>query len=242
VALLAAVSFTASLLAVLSLPWWAARWQGEFAEPPPSVEGALGAFLGWQLLGWLVVPIVVAPLPDPERLLVAQFVLYALGLALLKPLVNLRLRVTWQLVALGVTGYWLCLPGALLAGWLTKLLGFAPQSVNPALKMVLDSQGWQIVAMGLLVAVAGPCFEELLFRGVVYRALRQPLGIRGAMLASALLFAVVHADPAMVLPLLTLGYIFAWLTERSGSLVPSMLAHSFWNGATFLLLTVSRGG
>ena len=39
----------------------------------------------------------------------------------------------------GLTGYWLCLPGALLAGWLTKLLGFTPQSVNPALKMVLDS-------------------------------------------------------------------------------------------------------
>lgn len=242
VALLAALSFSASLLALLSLPWWAARWPGEFPDPAPPLEGALRAFLSWQLLGWLVIPTLVQGLPDPWRLFIAQIVLYALGLALLRPLLRPRLRVTWQLVALGVTGYWLCLPAALLAGWLTKLLGFTPQSVNPALKLVLESQGWQVVAMGLLVAVVGPCFEELLFRGVLYRSFRQRLGLRGAILASAVLFAVVHADPAMVLPLLSLGVIFAWLTERSGSLVPSMLAHSFWNGATFLLLTLSRGG
>lgn len=242
VALLAAVSFSASLLALLSLPWWAARWPGEFADPPPPLEGAWAAFLGWQLLGWLVVPSLVMGMPDPWRLLVAQTLLYALGLALLRPLIRPNLRVTWQLMALGLTGYWLCLPGALLAGWLTKLLGFTPQSVNPALKMVLDSQGWQVVAMGVLVAVAGPCFEELLFRGALYRAFRERMGPGRAIVASAFLFAVVHADPAMLLPLFTLGVIFAWLTERSGSLVPSMLAHSFWNGATFLLLTLSRGG
>ncbi len=243
VALLAAVSFTASLLALLSLPWWSARWHEEFVTPAPSLEGTLGAFLGWQLLAMLLVPSLVQALPDPARLFVAQTLLYLLGLALLQPLRPWRgLRLTPALLALGVTGYWLCLPGALLAGWLTKLLGFSPQSVNPALKLVLDSQGWQVVAMGLLVAVAGPCFEELLFRGTIYRAWRGPMGPRGAMLASALLFAVVHADPAVVLPLGTLGLIFAWLTERSGSLVPSMVAHSFWNGATFLLLTLSRGG
>lgn len=243
VALLAAVSFTASLLALLSLPWWAARWHEEFSSSPPPVEGALGAFLGWQLLAMLLVPGLVHGLPDPARMFVAQTLLYVLGLALLQPLRPWReLRPTPALLALGVTGYWLCLPGALLAGWLTKLLGFSPQSVNPALKLVLDSQGWQIAIMGFLVAVAGPCFEELLFRGTLYRSWRGSLGPRRAMLASALLFAVVHADPAMVLPLGTLGLIFAWLTERSGSLVPSMVAHSFWNGATFLLLTLSRGG
>jgi membrane protease YdiL (CAAX protease family) len=89
-----------------------------------------------------------------------------------------------------------------------------------------------LVAVTLPVAIG----EEVFFRGYAYRLLRARLGRPAGLVVSALLFALVHGvEPGAWLPVLPVGLVLALLVERSGSLVPAMLAHAVVNGLAILL-------
>ena len=85
----------------------------------------------------------------------------------------------------------------------------------------------------LLVPVA----EEVLFRGILYQALRQRTGVAIAALVSAVGFAALHAQPSpsAAIVFLPMGILFAVAFERTHSLYPSMLMHAAYNGVIILL-------
>jgi membrane protease YdiL (CAAX protease family) len=89
----------------------------------------------------------------------------------------------------------------------------------------------------LAFAVAGvaPVLEEVVFRGYVWRALEVNVGRTAALLGSTLLFCAYHLDPVQSLALLPTAALLGWLRLRSGSLVPSIVAH-FANNALGVLL------
>jgi len=89
--------------------------------------------------------------------------------------------------------------------------------------------------------------EEWVFRGYIYRALRERWRRGTAVLASSLLFAALHAaNPgfsAMALVNVFLfGAVFALLVERTGSLWSATLAHGVWNFAVSCLLSLPVSG
>ncbi len=89
----------------------------------------------------------------------------------------------------------------------------------------------------LVTAVAAPIVEELMFRGVLYPALKGPWGAVGAAALSGAVFAVVHPTiPGGFLPIMLLGFAFALTYERRGSLLPNIVMHGIHNG--LILLTV----
>lgn len=90
------------------------------------------------------------------------------------------------------------------------------------------SSPWLLLVGGIVVA---PVVEELFFRGFVFAGLRERYGWRKAGLISAGLFAVLHFQPLMVLPILLLGMIFAYLYHRSGSIWPAVIVHVLTNAA-----------
>jgi membrane protease YdiL (CAAX protease family) len=89
-----------------------------------------------------------------------------------------------------------------------------------------------------LALVAAPLFEEFIFRGLIFGGLRRSFGPWPAMLASAALFAVMHAALSLV-PVFVLGVVCAWVYERTRGLLAPMLAHATYNacaiGAQFYL-------
>ena len=87
----------------------------------------------------------------------------------------------------------------------------------------------------LSLSVLAPLCEEPLFRGLLYQSVRARIGVFGAAVISAFLFAVLHLDPGALLPLFALGLVLAVVFEKSGSLVPSMITHGLWNGANFTI-------
>jgi uncharacterized protein len=103
------------------------------------------------------------------------------------------------------------------------------------------------LAWGPTVAVAvtlvgsilfAPIFEELIFRGVLYGSLRTRLSWPLAALGSALVFAVAHGYGVVgFASVLLSGILWAWVYERTGSLLPSILAHVVNNAAVALTLT-----
>jgi membrane protease YdiL (CAAX protease family) len=89
----------------------------------------------------------------------------------------------------------------------------------------------------VLLAVTVPVAigEEVFFRGYAYRLLRARLGPATGLVTSALLFALVHGiEPGAWVPVLPVGLVLAVLLERSGSLLPAMLAHAVVNSLAVL--------
>jgi membrane protease YdiL (CAAX protease family) len=85
----------------------------------------------------------------------------------------------------------------------------------------LDSP-WFLLAGGILLA---PFAEEVFFRGFVFAGLRQRYGWKKAGVISALLFSLVHLQLTAILPIFIIGYIFAYLYEKGGSIWPAIVMH-----------------
>ena len=80
----------------------------------------------------------------------------------------------------------------------------------------------------LLVLVA-PLTEELLFRGLILRGLLRHYSVRKALLASAVLFTLLHANPWQVVTPMALGLVLGWWFVRTRSLTPCLAAHALLN-------------
>ena len=76
--------------------------------------------------------------------------------------------------------------------------------------------------------VAAPLFEEFIFRGLVYRGLLRSFTRWQAVLASALIFALVH-PPISVIPVLGLGLAAAFSFQLTGLLIAPIMAHMAYN-------------
>lgn len=89
------------------------------------------------------------------------------------------------------------------------------------------------IALVVMVGVVVPVIEELMFRGVLLRALMRHLGAPLAVLIDALLFGVAHLlDPnaVLVLPvLIAFGLVAGWITARTGRLGPAIALHAGFN-------------
>lgn len=87
----------------------------------------------------------------------------------------------------------------------------------------------------LLVTVAGPVAEELFFRGVLYGWLRTRIGVWKGLAVSALLFAALHGNPMVFLPIFGLGLLFGWVYEQTGSLAVPIGIHVLHNGGMLIV-------
>jgi hypothetical protein len=111
---------------------------------------------------------------------------------------------------------------------------------NPQLEFLMpEGLSWVSAAgMVLLGGVAAPFAEELVFRGVLYPLLRNRWGLWPGVLASSLIFAVIHGDIAVGVTAFVLGIILALVFEYSRSLWSAVLVHVLNNSLKILLLYI----
>lgn len=118
--------------------------------------------------------------------------------------------------------------------WLTAWTNKA--SAEQAFKQLASP--FAMAAFAVLGSVVAPIGEEIFFRGMLYTTLkrRTSSGSLIPLIVSALLFALMHANPLHLLPLLVMGLMFAIVYERTGSLWIPILMHAVNNGITFVML------
>ncbi|GAE26940.1 CAAX amino terminal protease family protein [Halalkalibacter wakoensis JCM 9140] len=88
-------------------------------------------------------------------------------------------------------------------------------------------------------AIISPIYEEIFYRGFLYRFLRSKYGIAISMLASSFIFMIVHIPTYNTLLLnFVSGLIFAWTYEKTGSIVPAMIIHGVTNGIFIILVAL----
>jgi uncharacterized protein len=82
----------------------------------------------------------------------------------------------------------------------------------------------------IAVAISAPVVEEVFFRGLIYRSLRNRLPVAPAALVAGLMFGLVHITgyPLITLPVkAAFGVLACLLYERTGSILPGIALHSF---------------
>lgn len=112
---------------------------------------------------------------------------------------------------------------------LNALFGY--QNAPIALPNVM---GWGIVGVILVVAVLPAIAEELFFRGILFRGLKE-YGETFAVLVCGALFSLYHQNPAQTAYQFCCGAAFALVAIKSGSILPTILSH-FVNNAAIILL------
>jgi membrane protease YdiL (CAAX protease family) len=86
-----------------------------------------------------------------------------------------------------------------------------------------------------MFALAPAVCEELLFRGVLARALGRRLSLGVAAALSGAVFAAYHLSLVQALPTLTLGFVLALLAIRADSVLPAMAAHAINNALAIVM-------
>ena len=156
----------------------------------------------------------------------------------------LRLRrVDWQFVLLSVVGWVVLLPlvqyfGQLNASlpWSADVLRWEEQMLAP-IAALLERPDMLVPSL-LMIAVAPAICEELLFRGYIQRQIERSAGVDWSLILSGFLFGAYHLQPTKLLPLALLGFYFAYLTWRTGSLIPAMIAHFCQNAFAVIISNV----
>jgi membrane protease YdiL (CAAX protease family) len=87
-----------------------------------------------------------------------------------------------------------------------------------------------------VVIVSAPLTEELIYRGILHRALRQRFPFVLAASMSGLIFGLVHFELQALVPLVFLGFMFAFVYEKTRSLPLAMFLHAVNNTLAFLLV------
>lgn len=131
----------------------------------------------------------------------------------------------------------LCMALQALMLWLIGI-GLLPIQVqqHPVLTFLRQSgRGWLWLIVAITVVMA-PLAEELFFRGLLQTYIRRHLGPWPAVAVASAVFTLVHVGvyqdyPALFALALTLGYLY----ERTGRLLPSIVAHASFNGIMVLM-------
>ena len=157
------------------------------------------------------------------------------------PIVPPPPRLPWGQVGL-TAGYTLlaALPVIILInlGWaqIIHWLGL-PDDQQDLIAVFANTKSPLVIAGMLVVAcVLAPLYEELLFRGGVYRFCRQRLGRSSGLLISGVLFGAVHANWASLVPLSLLGMILALAYEATGDIRVPIVMHGLFNLNTVLIV------
>jgi membrane protease YdiL (CAAX protease family) len=108
-------------------------------------------------------------------------------------------------------------------------------------EVVLFGPAWLAGLQAFDAVVAAPVVEEILFRGVLFSALRGRLRTWWAALGSGALFGAVHGyDITGFIAVSFSGFLYALTYARTGSLLPCMMVHGLSNAAVMLMLVARR--
>lgn len=88
----------------------------------------------------------------------------------------------------------------------------------------------------LHVCIIAPVIEEILMRGFVLDGLKNTYGVVGALLLSALLFALLHFNMVQTLSAFVCGIILGLLYMKTNSILCCIIAHCGYNLISYVTI------
>ena len=171
-------------------------------------------------------------------------------------------------VAVGVGAVIASLPINVASTFILDRLGYSTERsvqgpfMQGLTRWVEQSPTLAVPAIILVVVILGPAVEELVFRGAVFNGLYRLSGLASARfgraddtrttarrvsfalaaLVSSVVFALLHLEPVLLPALLILAVVLCALFERTGSLLPTFVAHATFNSFAVSLIILAGLG
>jgi membrane protease YdiL (CAAX protease family) len=123
--------------------------------------------------------------------------------------------------------------GIALSAFTLVALGLLPDKQSFPLEQLFTSRRAAYLVGGFAILVA-PFMEELIFRGVLFAFFENLVGLRFAVVSTALLFAGLHVPEYWgawhhAALILLVGVVFSLARGLTGSLAPSVILHFAYN-------------
>jgi len=140
------------------------------------------------------------------------------------------------------TGFLISL-GATLAISVLLVSSFFPPREPPPIERLLSS-ATAVYVFAIFGIGAAPLFEEIIFRGFLFKVLFDIGGSGMAVSVTAILFALLHLPQLWgswggVILIFIVGYILSFVRLRSNSLIPSFIIHTSYNTMLFGVFALS---
>lgn len=193
----------------------------------------------------LGVPLTEAAMPA-ARLMLEQTMLYVGLLRLIgsrhapffrgESWVRIRWRAPWLAPVLGGYAASLALFNLVepINQALLPHLAYAAEGPVARLANPTDGSAATLLLSAITPCVGAPLYEELQSRAFLLQAMTAALPLRGALVASGVLFGAQHMQLGLLLPLSVTGFFWGVLYVYSGNLLVPMLIHALWNARIFL--------
>ncbi|KAA6345306.1 hypothetical protein EZS27_007119 [termite gut metagenome] len=149
--------------------------------------------------------------------------------------INKREKQTWSPISTKfiVFSVLITFPVIFLSDYLLSLLTWLPNIMEQEFDRLLSN--WFGI---VLIALLGPVFEEILFRGAITKALLKQYSPLKAIIISALIFGIIHWNPVQIVGGGFFGLLLAWIYYRTGSLLPGIFVHIINNSLSVFFGTV----
>lgn len=93
-----------------------------------------------------------------------------------------------------------------------------------------------------LIIIVAPIIEEIVFRGLFYKTLKNFIPFVQASIISSLIFAIIHENILSLTILFLLSLYLTWIYERTNSILYPILTHSIFNFLNLLLIYIGSNG
>ena len=123
--------------------------------------------------------------------------------------------------------------GALIPSiWIQEQIPELPNFAEQEFDTILGTP-WGYLVIGLLA----PLSEEIVMRGAILKELlkSKKLGVWTAITISALMFALIHMNPAQMPHAFLIGLLLGWMYWRTGSILPGVAYHWANNSIAFVM-------
>jgi membrane protease YdiL (CAAX protease family) len=157
----------------------------------------------------------------------------------------------WRELNTGKTPRVLAYLGLILGGFtLSILIQLASAGVGTKTKMPIEAlfhdrrSAFLLMLMGVLLA---PLVEETIFRGYIYPVLARTFGVSTGVLATGVLFGLLHAPQlggawGQTALLMVVGIVFTFARAATRTVVASYLLHVSYNSFLFLAFIFASHG
>lgn len=150
-------------------------------------------------------------------------------------------RLPWSKVLVaGATAVLVALPLVLAASlvWSALIKALAlPQEPQDLVGIFARTESpWVFSGLVVMVCLLAPVAEELMFRGILYRYVRQRFGRAVGLAVTPVLFSLLHFNWASFASLAALATVLSLAYEKTGDLRVPIVAHGLFNLNTIVFI------
>ncbi|MDX2115152.1 MAG: type II CAAX endopeptidase family protein [Planctomycetota bacterium] len=233
------------------------RSAGPLRSMPPGLRGVFLETFALFMIVFLGASLAAGPLSDLTGLPLRTPILWSVLLVAFWPLVRGAGADAWRAglgwhsgrgvmreLAAGVVGYIAGLPLLGVGVCITLVLTVLTRgdAAHPVAGEFGGQSFWGTLELLLLLTVWAPVVEETFFRGALLAHLRRRWALPLAAVVSAVLFAIIHPQGVLGVPVVgAIGVNLALIREWRGSLLACMAGHALNNGFVGILLVLVMG-